>query len=108
MKPERVLEIGTYRAGTLLLWSQLASRRVVSCDLEVTPHMRELYESFPPEHSDCRVTVLEGDTHDEAFRDRALEAAGSPVDFLFIDGDHSTEGVRRDYELYKHCVRPGA
>jgi predicted O-methyltransferase YrrM len=26
---------------------------------------------------------------------------------LFIDGDHSYEGVRRDWELYSPLVRPG-
>jgi predicted O-methyltransferase YrrM len=29
------------------------------------------------------------------------------VDFLFVDGDHSLEGVTRDYELYAPLVRPG-
>ena len=30
-----------------------------------------------------------------------------PVDFLFIDGDHSYEGVSRDFALYSSLVRPG-
>jgi hypothetical protein len=29
------------------------------------------------------------------------------LDFLFIDGDHTYEGVKDDYEMYKHLVRPG-
>jgi predicted O-methyltransferase YrrM len=29
------------------------------------------------------------------------------VDFLFIDGDHQYEGVRKDYNLYSRLVRPG-
>jgi len=29
------------------------------------------------------------------------------VDLLFVDGDHSEEGVRRDYELYSPLVRRG-
>lgn len=31
----------------------------------------------------------------------------SPVDLLFIDGDHSMDGVSRDYEIYSHLVRSG-
>ena len=33
--------------------------------------------------------------------------AGTPLDFLFIDGDHSYEGVRRDFLDYGPMVRPG-
>ncbi len=29
------------------------------------------------------------------------------LDFLFIDGDHSYEGVRNDYVMYSPFVRPG-
>lgn len=34
-------------------------------------------------------------------------AITQPVDFLFIDGDHSEEGVRRDVEHYADKVRVG-
>ena len=27
--------------------------------------------------------------------------------FLFIDGDHTSEGVKRDWEMYSQLVRPG-
>ena len=30
-----------------------------------------------------------------------------PVDFLFIDGDHTESGVAQDYNDYKGFVRPG-
>ncbi len=29
------------------------------------------------------------------------------LDFLFIDGDHTLEGVRSDYEMYSPLVKPG-
>ena len=107
LQPERILEIGTYRAGTLLLWSQLASQRVVSCDLEQRDHMLELYAAFPPRSSACEVIALEGDTHEPEFRIQIEQSIGGPVDFLFIDGDHSTSGVRQDYETYRSLVRQG-
>lgn len=30
-----------------------------------------------------------------------------PVDFLFIDGDHTYDSVKKDYELYSQFVRKG-
>jgi predicted O-methyltransferase YrrM len=32
---------------------------------------------------------------------------GGALDVLLIDGDHSYDGVRRDFELYTPLVRPG-
>ena len=29
------------------------------------------------------------------------------LDFLFIDGDHTYEGVKQDFEMYKEFVKPG-
>ena len=41
-------------------------------------------------------------------RSRARAAPrGEPLDLLFIDGDHSYDGVRADFELYGRLVRPG-
>jgi predicted O-methyltransferase YrrM len=30
-----------------------------------------------------------------------------PIDMLFIDGDHTYEGVKRDFELYRPLLKPG-
>jgi len=47
-----------------------------------------------------------GDSHDPATVERLKERlAGRPIDLLFIDGDHSYLGVRRDYELYEPLAR---
>jgi len=55
-----------------------------------------------------KLVSLAGDSHSEAMRDRVREALdGRPLDALFIDGDHSYDGVKRDWELYSPLVRPG-
>lgn len=107
-KPKVALEIGTAAGGTLFIWSQLVSQRVISCDLEDMQAKRELYRHFPPGGSNCRVTLLSGDSHAPAFRQRVEQSLdGEDVDFLFIDGDHSEEGVTADFVDYRHLVRPG-
>lgn len=108
IRPKIILEIGTARGGTLLIWSRLASERVISCDLEDMKNQSGLYQAFPPPGSPCRVTLLSGNSHEPDFRRRvADELGGRKADFLFIDGDHTEAGVAADYEDYRGFVRPG-
>ncbi len=108
LRPRIILEIGTARGGTLLIWSSLASDKVISCDLVHRQPQKVLLESLPPPDSRCQVRLLTGNSHDPAFKQRvAEELGGEKVDFLFIDGDHTKEGVTADYEDYREFVRPG-
>lgn len=108
LDPKIILEIGTAKGGTLFLWSQIASRKVISCDLLDNKRQASVYTRFPPPGSGCRVVLLHGDSHDAGFREEVRkEFAGEKADFLFIDGDHTETGVARDYEEYKEFVRPG-
>ena len=90
IQPKIILEIGTASGGTTLIWSHIASERVITCDLKDMTYQSPLFTRFPPPGSDCRVTLLSGDTHNPQFKDRvARELNGAQVDFLFIDGDHT-------------------
>jgi predicted O-methyltransferase YrrM len=108
LKPRRILEIGTARGGTLFIWAQLAAEKVVSCDLEDPGPKCGFYQAFPPPGSRCRVVHLAGNSHEADFKRRVeKELDGGPVDFLFIDGDHTEKGVTADYDDYRALVRPG-
>lgn len=108
IKPKTILEIGTCNGGTLFLWSNLASQKVITCDLIIHKHRKELYQKFSSPDSECVITPLEGDSHDPEFKKRVeAELNGRQVDFLFIDGDHSEQGAEADYNNYKIFVRPG-
>jgi predicted O-methyltransferase YrrM len=108
IKPKIIVEIGTARGGTLLIWSYLASRKVITCDLNNMGLQRPLFSRFPPPGSDCQVTLLSGNSHDAAFKARlAKELNGEKADFMFIDGDHTESGVEADFNDYKEFVRPG-
>ena len=108
IKPKIIVEIGTARGGTLLIWSYLASKRVIACDLNDMHRQRPLFSQFPPPESHCQVTLLSGNSHEADFKARlARELNGEKADFMFIDGDHTESGVEADYNDYKEFVRPG-
>jgi predicted O-methyltransferase YrrM len=108
-RPRHVLEIGTSHGGTLyvLAWAAAPDAVLVSADVtRFSATRRWLYRSFARRGQ--TVTLICGDSHSDAIRDTIADAFGrDPIDVLFIDGDHSYDGVRRDFELYTPLVRPG-
>ncbi len=108
IQPRIILEIGTASGGTALIWSYIASERVITCDLNDMTYQAPLFTRFPPPGSHCKVTLLSGNSHSPDFKARvARELNGAKADFLFIDGDHTEAGVTADYLDYKEFVRPG-
>jgi predicted O-methyltransferase YrrM len=113
--PRAVLEIGTAQGGTLFLLAQAASceATIISIDLPAgafgggyTSARIPLYKSFalPGQH----LELLRANSHDLATLDLVKYVlAETPLDFLFIDADHSAEGVRMDYAMYSPLVREG-
>ena len=114
-KPRIVLEIGTYRGGTLFLFSRVATddARLISVDLPggqfgggYPSWKNPLYESFAK--GSQQVRLIRGDSHLRTTMEAAAGLTdGGEVDFLFIDGDHTYEGVKSDFELYSGLVAKG-
>ena len=108
INPTTILEIGTHNGGTFFVWANLASKLAITCDIIKSKVRDELYHSFPPPDSKCKVIPLAGDSHDEQFLETVKTSLnGNKIDFLFIDGDHTEEGVKSDYNMYGPLVRSG-
>lgn len=108
IEPKTILEIGTCNGGTFFIWANLASELAITCDLNKSKIRDELYQHFPPPDSECKVTPLAGDSHTQEFLETVKKSLdGNQVDFLFIDGDHTEEGVKQDYYMYSPLVRSG-
>jgi cephalosporin hydroxylase len=114
IKPRVVVEIGTKMGGTLFLFTKVSSRNssVISIDFPdghgggYSKAREAFYKSFTQHQQ--QINLIKGDSHSLNTLDQLKSVLqGQPIDFLFIDGDHSYEGVKLDYEMYSPLVRAG-
>jgi cephalosporin hydroxylase len=116
LKLRNMLEIGSESGGTFYLWCRVVCGLKISLDLpngesgsgrfvdrtELAARNQKM-RSWAP-----NVYLVNGDSHSADARARVMGVlAGQMLDFLFIDGDHSYEGVKQDFETYSEFVRKG-
>jgi len=136
MKIEKVLEIGTFFGGTALLWAKMVEKyngKVFCVDLQfdwniVSPYTNRVdfikhangnsrdlnlknfdvlryNQVYKGTQWEKYITELEGNSYDLDFKTKVKTIVGK-VDILFIDGDHSYQGVKDDFYSYSDLVKP--
>ncbi len=113
---EEIVEIGSYRGKSCVLMA-LGSQEGGAAGAHITcidPHMQpreehgsetdyEIFHQIIEEHAVAdRVTHLRMRSEDAA---RTWD--GRQVDIVWIDGDHSYEGAKRDFEDWREVVKVG-
>lgn len=109
-----IVEIGVATGGSADVWRKFMSEDGIYIGIDINLYnpaeflyaeMEKVIKRF---EDDKRMNFIIADSKAPETVARTMELlAGRPVDFLFIDGYHSYEYAKSDYELYAPMVRPG-
>jgi cephalosporin hydroxylase len=113
LNPKKIVEIGSASGGTLFLFAHVACpEKMVSIDLPAGsfgggyPSWKiPLFKSLAKKKV---IQLIRADSHKEETlgKTRTL-LKDEKVDFLFIDGDHTYQGVKQDFQMYSPLVKKG-
>ena len=114
-RPRTILEIGSRSGGSLFVFCQMADPQAIVTSIDLPtggfgggyaawriPVMHQLKQGRQ------KLQLLRSDSHSSETLLRLRKILGAEgIQFLFIDGDHSYDGVRQDFEMYSPLVAPG-
>jgi predicted O-methyltransferase YrrM len=101
------VEIGCYAGGSACLMLQRKNTSVFSIDLgnPINPSIVKNNVSKLNKHNN-NYNYIQGNSHNLDTYNKLLKYV-SNIDILFIDGDHSYNGVIQDFNIYSKLVKSG-
>ena len=113
--PKIILEIGTFNGGTLFLFSRIANKDALLISIDL-PKIKlgnfqfdwkvPLIKRFSLPHQKLKLIRANSHKPSTLYQVKKL-LDGKKLDFLFIDADHSYDGVKKDFEMYSPLVKNG-
>lgn len=113
LKPRVILEIGTANGGTLFLLSKLScpDSIIISVDLQKNLYTggidykpKFFLKSFA--HNNQKIVIIRKDSHKFSTLEKVKKVLNNKsIDILFLDGDHTYNGVKKDFNMYGNLVR---
>ncbi len=101
LKPDWIIESGTYRGGSALYLASILDLLGHGQVLTIDPHDYD----HRPEHP--RIHYLKGSSTDATIVDSVKDFVSRQRCLVILDGDHSRDHVLNELELYQQFVGPG-
>jgi cephalosporin hydroxylase len=100
LKVDSYLEIGCRFGGTFIFNSEMlfknnSNLKIYACDIIPKPLIIEEYSSFR------KLTYLNISSKTKEFKEFCFQ---TKPEFVFIDGDHSYEGVKNDFNIFENIL----
>ena len=112
LNPKRILEIGTYKGGSLYIFSrQIDNLNMISVDFPMIGERLKWLKTFLIKRiplKNQKLWLLREDSHKKETLNHVKKILrNNKLDFLHIDADHFYKGVKKDFEMYSPLVRKG-
>jgi len=104
----RIVEIGVYHGANTALFRRIVDENgeVIGIDPHPAGRIGVSFERWIAEHEIARVPRARARLLRQ-FSHQAATGWTTPIDFLFIDGDHSWDAIARDWADWTPHIAPG-
>ena len=110
VKPDVIVETGVAHGGSSVFFASmleiLGKGRVISVDIEIRPHNRQIIEAHPLSQ---RITLIErSSTEKQTLNEiQSMVKEGEQV-LVILDSNHTQSHVFQELEMYSPLVTPGS